>query len=83
MAARKKKKSRKAVVVGGVRTPFVKAFTQFTKLGSIALGVAAVDALLTKTGVGRQELDQIIWGAVIIPSASPNVAREISLDLRL
>ncbi|MFH2008923.1 MAG: acetyl-CoA C-acyltransferase [bacterium] len=79
----KKKNSRKAVVVGGVRTPFVKAFTQFTKLDTIALGVAAVEALLTKTAVSRQELDQIVWGGVIIPSASPNVAREISLDLRL
>ena len=52
-------------------------------LEAIDLGVAAVEALLQKTGVSRQELDQLIWGTVIIPSASPNVAREISLDLRL
>ena len=36
------KNGRRAVVVGGVRTPFVKAFTEFTKLDTIALGVAAV-----------------------------------------
>ncbi len=81
--ARNKTTARKAVIVAGIRTPFVKAFTKFTKLNAIDLGVAAVEALLQKTGVPRQELDQLIWGTVIIPSASPNVAREISLDLRL
>lgn len=81
--ARKKSKARRAVIVAGIRTPFMKAFTRFTRLNAIDLGVAAVGALLKKTGVARQELDQLIWGTVIIPSASPNVAREISLDLRL
>jgi len=81
--ARKKSKARRAVIVAGIRTPFVKAFTTFTKLNAIDLGVVAVEALLKKTGVARGELDQLIWGTVIIPSASPNVAREISLDLRL
>jgi len=32
---------RRAVVVGGVRTPFVKAFAEFLKLDTIALGAAA------------------------------------------
>lgn len=74
---------RQAVIVGGVRTPFVKAFTHFTQLDAIDLGVAAVGALLQRTGVPWGALDQIIWGNVIIPSASPNTAREIALDLRL
>ena len=33
--------ARRAVVVEGMRTPFVKAFTSFTQLDTIALGVAA------------------------------------------
>jgi len=83
MSRRNQESSRRAVVVGGVRTPFVKAFKQFTKLDTIALGVAAVDALLKRTAIARDELDQLVWGSVIIPSASPNVGREIGLDLRL
>ena len=38
MAAKKgRSKRRRAVVVSGVRTPFVKAFTSFTKLDTIAV----------------------------------------------
>ena len=34
-----------------MRTPFVKAFTDFTRLDTIALGVAAVRALLARHDV--------------------------------
>jgi acetyl-CoA acyltransferase len=75
--------SRRVVVVGGVRTPFVKAFAEFLKLDTIALGCAAVSGLLERTGVPRKEIESIVWGGVILPGLSPNVAREIALDLRL
>ncbi len=76
-------KSRRAVVVGGVRTPFLKAFTQFTKLDTIALGVAAVGALLRRHEVPSAEIDSVVWGGVILPPTSVNVGREIVLDLGL
>jgi len=75
--------SRRAVIVAGVRTPFVKAFGPFLKMDSIALGVAAVDGLLKQTEIPRHEIESIVWGGVILPGFSPNVAREIALDLRL
>ncbi len=83
MATRKKKKARRAVVVGGVRTPFVKAFKELLKLDAIALGDAAVGAMLERLDVPRDEIDGIVWGGVILPGLAPNVAREIALDLRL
>lgn len=75
--------NRRAVVVSGVRTPFVKAFTDFTKIDTIGLGVAAVAGLMKKTGLGHRDIESIVWGGVILPGASPNVAREIALDLKL
>ncbi len=78
-----KKNGRRAVIVGGVRTPFVKAFTDFTKLDTIALGVAAAAGLLKKTGLRHKDIEALIWGGVILPTTSPNLAREIALDLRL
>lgn len=78
-----KASGRRAVIVDGARTPFVKAFTDFTKLDTIALGVAATRGLLRKTNLGRRDVEAIVWGGVILPSASPNVGREISLDLQL
>ncbi len=74
---------RRAVIVSGVRTPFVKAFKEFLKMDTIALGDAAVGALLKQTELPRRELDSIVWGGVILPGLAPNVAREIALDLRL
>ena len=76
-------KKRRAVVVAGVRTPFVKAFGKFLKLDSIDLGDIAVRKLLEQTDVPHQEIDSIVWGGVILPSHAPNIAREIALDLRL
>ncbi|TNE49536.1 MAG: acetyl-CoA C-acyltransferase [Deltaproteobacteria bacterium] len=74
---------RRAVVIGGVRTPFVKAFSEFMKMDTIDLGVAAVRALLQRTEISRHEIDGVVWGGVILPSAAPNVGREIALDLQL
>ena len=73
----------RAVVVAGVRTPFVKAFAEYLPLDTIALGAAASSALLKRTELPRREIDSIVWGGVILPGASPNVGREIALDLGL
>lgn len=74
---------RRAVIVGGVRTPFVRAFTDFTKLDTIALGTAATKQLLRRTGLRAREVEEVIWGGVIIPGTAPNIAREIALDAGL
>lgn len=74
---------RRAVVIEGVRTPFVKAFSELLKMDAIALGDAAVAALLKRTDLPHAELDGVVWGGVILPGLAPNVAREIVLDLRL
>ena len=76
-------KARRAVIVGGVRTPFVKAFGKFMKLDTIALGVASTGALIERLNLSRTEIDAIVWGGVILPGYAPNVGREIALDLKL
>jgi acetyl-CoA acyltransferase len=73
----------RAVVVGGVRTPFVKAFAELLTLDTIALGTAAVRGLLERYPVPRPEIGALVWGGVILPGAAPNVGREIALDLGL
>ena len=76
-------KGRRAVVIGGARTPFVKAFGEFLSLDTIDLGVAAVRGLLQRYPVGRDQIGGVIWGGVILPGLAPNVGREIVLDLGL
>jgi acetyl-CoA acyltransferase len=74
---------RRAVVVAGARTPFVKAFGDFTTMDTIALGVVASRGAMAKVGLGVRDIDSVVWGGVILPSGSPNVGREIALDLGL
>jgi acetyl-CoA acyltransferase len=74
---------RRAVVVSGTRTPFVRAFAELMRLDAIALSVAATRSLIERTALDRKEIDGIVWGGVILPTFAPNVAREIALDLGL
>lgn len=70
----------RAVIVGGKRTPFFKAFGPLVELDAIALGTTAVKATLSSLALAAPEVDAVYWGTVIIPPAAPNVAREIALE---
>ena len=74
-------KHNKAVIVGGVRSPFLKAFGDFTRMDTITLGRSVVSALLERYALDKNEVDSICWGGVILPSQTVNVGREIVLDL--
>jgi len=74
---------RRAVIVHGVRTPFVKAFTQLLELDTIALGTQVVEALLRRSEIPRRDVEAIVWGGVVLPQGAPNVGREIALDVGL
>jgi len=79
----KVKKARRAVVVAGNRTPFVRAFGSLMKLDAIDLGAASVQGLLERTELAHAEIDRIVWGGVVLPPGAPNVGREIALDVGL
>ena len=83
MPAKKTNKQRRAVIVGGVRTPFTRAFTEMARLDTFALGRAAVDGLLKKFPVRHADIEGIIWSGVVMPSDFANIGREIILDLGL
>jgi acetyl-CoA acyltransferase len=74
---------RRAVIVGGARTPFVKAFGDYLTLDSIALGAAAVRGLCQRLALDPGAVDAVVWSGVILPGGAPNVGREIVLDLKL
>lgn len=76
-------RARRAVVVGGLRTPFAKAFGELMELDTIALGRPAAGALLRRLALPGREVEGIVWGGVILPPLSVNVGREIALDLGL
>ncbi len=73
----------RAVIVAGVRTPFVRAFGPYTTLDTIALAGRVVRGLLERTNLDRKSIESIVWGGVILPATSPNIGREVVLDLGL
>ncbi len=70
----------RAVIVGGMRTPFHKGFAALAAVDTIDLGTTAVRGALASLELASKDVDTIIWGCVILPPASPNVAREIGLS---
>jgi len=84
MAAKNRETNKnRAVVVSGVRTPFVRAFGKLMKMDTIALGMAAVRGLLDRIHVDPQQIDSVIWGGVILPGDAANIGREIVMDAGL
>jgi len=73
----------KAVIVHGVRTPFVKSFGKMMKVDTIGLSSAAVHGLLDKTKLDPQHVNHLVWGNVVMQTNAPNVAREIIIDLNM
>ena len=66
-------------IVDGIRTPFVKAWTDFWDLPGQELGRIVTRELLERTGLNPSKVDELIFGAVAQPIEASNVARVISL----
>ena len=74
---------RRAAVVAGLRTPFVKAGTDFKDLGAIDLGVLVVNELVARTGLPVKAYDGLIFGQVIPSKLVTMIGREMVLRTQL
>src|SRR5438445_7035339 len=70
---------RRAAIVAGVRTPFVKSGTAFKDLTALDLGRLVVSELVQRSELPMKEIDQIVFGVVIPVVQWPNIAREVGL----
>src|SRR5512135_3047532 len=66
-------------VVDGIRTPFVKAWTDFWDIPAQELGRIVTRELLERTGLAAEKVDEVIFGVVAQPAEASNIARVISL----
>lgn len=73
---------RTAIVIG-VRTPFVKAGTAFRRYNARDLAVHATDALLERSELAGEQVDELIFGNVVLDPRMPHLAREIVFASRL
>ena len=66
-------------IIAAVRTPFARAGTSLASLDAVDLGKAAVSALLDRSGIDPQRVDETIFGCVGQPANAQNIARVIAL----
>ena len=66
-------------VIGGMRTPFAKAFGPLSSVAADELGRVAVTAALERTGLKPDQVDEVIFGNVASPPETANVSRVIAL----
>ncbi|NOY52360.1 MAG: thiolase family protein [Deltaproteobacteria bacterium] len=72
-------KKKRVVIVDGVRTPYIKAWTLFDNLSASELGCIAVRELLERLDLDPAVVNEVIIGNVGQPADSANIARVISL----
>ncbi|MBK9518411.1 MAG: acetyl-CoA C-acyltransferase FadI [Anaeromyxobacter sp.] len=74
---------RRAAVVAGLRTPFVKAGTDFKALGAVDLGALLVNELVARAGLPPATYDSLIFGQVIPSKLVSLIGREMVLRTQL
>ncbi|WP_242337642.1 MULTISPECIES: acetyl-CoA C-acyltransferase FadI [Anaeromyxobacter] len=74
---------RRAAVVAGLRTPFVKAGTDFKDLSAVDLGALVVNELVARSGIPPKEFDSVVFGQVIPSPTVTLIGREMVLRTQL
>ncbi|HEY3352681.1 MAG TPA: acetyl-CoA C-acyltransferase FadI [Polyangia bacterium] len=73
----------RVAVVAGIRTPFCKIDSDFRDLSALELGKLCVGELVQRADLDPDEIDQVIYGQVVLSVGTPNIAREIVLGTGL
>lgn len=68
-------------IVDGLRSPFVKSWSTLNGIDPVELSTHVTRELLFAKNMDMQSVDQIVWGTVVSVPRSPNVAREVALNL--
>jgi acetyl-CoA acyltransferase len=71
---------RRAVIVSGRRSPFVKANTHAASLSALDLAARTLGEVVAAAELPPALIDQVICGCVLPPVSAPNVAREAVLQ---
>ena len=74
---------RRAAVIAGLRTPFVKAGTDFKDLSAVDLGALVVNELVVRSGIAPKEFDSVVFGQVVPSTTVTLIGREMVLRTQL
>jgi acetyl-CoA acyltransferase len=68
-------------IVAGLRTPFVRSWSDLNDVDPVELSTQVARELLFRLDLKPHDVDQVVWGTVVSVVRSPNVAREVALNL--
>ena len=71
----------RVAVVGGKRSPFTKAWTTLNDVDPVDLSTQVARETMFALDLDLSIIDEVIWGTVIAVPSSPNIAREVCLNL--
>lgn len=77
------KLSRRAAIVAGLRTPFAKQGTDYSRLTALQLAEQVVTEMMARSELSPTEVQQLVFGQVIPSLVAPNIAREVVLGTAL
>ena len=69
----------RVAIVGGARTPFVKAGGAFARYNFLDMGVHVVKEAVSKLSLDTDSIDELIFSTVLLDPRTPNAARELVL----
>lgn len=75
--------SERVAIVDGLRTPFAKRGGALAAFDAVDLGTSVVAELVERNGIDPGDVDQVVFGRVILDVELPNIAREIVLNSHL
>jgi acetyl-CoA C-acetyltransferase len=75
--------SENVVIVAAARTPVGSFGGSLASLPATALGTAVVKALLERSGVAPEQVDEVILGQVLTAGVGQNPARQTTLNAGL
>ncbi len=74
---------RRVAVVGGSRIPFCRSNTIYADKSNLDMLTAAIDGVVDRFGLGGEQPDEVMAGAVMTHSRDFNLAREAVLSSKL
>ncbi len=66
----------RVAIVGGIRTPFVKAGGVFARASTLDLSIHTLTSLVRRLEIKEQEIGEFVFSTVLLDPRVPNLARE-------
>ena len=74
-------KGDRIAIVGGARSPFAKSWSSLNDVDPVELSTQVARELIFRLDLKPEWIDHFVWGTVVAVPRSPNIAREVAMNL--